>query len=113
MSQRMQSFVCDSALNPLTWCSPAKTEGNAYAHTRVKDGKPLYCFSVQGGDTQDQNLLQCFLNMTEFGMNVQEATEAPNINTYQFFYRSATRTANQSRALYSSITIRLHGLRKS
>jgi gamma-glutamyltranspeptidase/glutathione hydrolase len=40
-------------------------------------------FSVQGGDTQDQNLLQFFLNVVEFGMTVQEATEAPNITSYQ------------------------------
>ena len=40
-------------------------------------------FAVQGGDTQDQNLLQFFLNIVEFDMNVQEASEAPNINSYQ------------------------------
>jgi len=38
---------------------------------------------VQGGDSQDQNLLQFFLNMVEFGMNVQQACEAPNINSFQ------------------------------
>jgi len=38
---------------------------------------------VQGGDTQDQNLLQFFLDMVEFGMNVQEAVEGPNITSYQ------------------------------
>jgi gamma-glutamyltranspeptidase/glutathione hydrolase len=38
---------------------------------------------VQGGDTQDQNLLQFFLNVVEFGMTVQEATEAANITSYQ------------------------------
>ncbi|MGB6865026.1 MAG: gamma-glutamyltransferase, partial [Candidatus Aminicenantaceae bacterium] len=38
---------------------------------------------VQGGDTQDQNLVQFFLNMVEFGMNIQEACEAPNIVSYQ------------------------------
>ena len=47
----------------------------------MKDGKPFLAFGVQGGDTQDQNLLQFFLNMVEFNMTVQEATEAPNINT--------------------------------
>ena len=41
----------------------------------MKDGKPFLCFGVQGGDTQDQNLLQFFLNMVEFGMTVQESTE--------------------------------------
>jgi gamma-glutamyltranspeptidase/glutathione hydrolase len=40
-------------------------------------------FAVQGGDTQDQNLLQFFLNIVEFGMNVQEAAEAANFNSYQ------------------------------
>ncbi|MEP6471610.1 MAG: gamma-glutamyltransferase, partial [Acidobacteriota bacterium] len=44
---------------------------------------PYLCFSVQGGDSQDQNLLQFFLNVVEFGMTVQEATEAANINSYQ------------------------------
>ena len=37
------------------------------------DGKPMIAFSVQGGDTQEQNLLQFFLNMVEFDMNVQQA----------------------------------------
>ncbi len=38
---------------------------------------------MQGGDTQDQNLLQFFLNVVEFGMTVQEAVEAANITSYQ------------------------------
>ena len=47
--------------------------------------KPFLSFGVQGGDTQDQNLLQCFLNVVEFGMTIQEAVEAPNINTDQLW----------------------------
>jgi gamma-glutamyltranspeptidase/glutathione hydrolase len=49
----------------------------------MKDGEPLLAFAVQGGDTQDQNLLQFFLNIVEFGMTVQEAAEAANITSYQ------------------------------
>jgi gamma-glutamyltranspeptidase/glutathione hydrolase len=49
----------------------------------LKSGKPYLCFSVQGGDSQDQNLLQFFLDTVEFGMTVQRATEAPNINSFQ------------------------------
>ena len=49
----------------------------------LKDGRPYLSFAVQGGDTQDQNLVQFFLNMVEFGMNVQQAVEAANINSYQ------------------------------
>jgi gamma-glutamyltranspeptidase/glutathione hydrolase len=86
MSQRMQSFVCDSALNPFNVLEPGKRPRVTLTPSiAMKDGRPLYCFGVQGGDTQDQNLLQFFLNMTEFGMNVQEATEAANINTYQYY----------------------------
>ena len=38
--------------------------------------KPFLSFAVQGGDAQDQNLLQFFLNVVEFGMSVQQAAEA-------------------------------------
>jgi len=38
---------------------------------------------VQGGDAQDQFLLQFFLNVVEFGMNVQEAAEADNFLSFQ------------------------------
>jgi gamma-glutamyltranspeptidase/glutathione hydrolase len=48
-----------------------------------KDGKPWLAFAVQGGDTQDQNLIQFFLDVVEFGMTVQEAVEGPNVNSYQ------------------------------
>jgi gamma-glutamyltranspeptidase/glutathione hydrolase len=51
----------------------------------LKEGKPFLAFGVQGGDTQDQNLLQFFLNIVEFGMTVQQATEAPNFNTNQLW----------------------------
>ena len=51
----------------------------------LKGGKPFLSFAVQGGDTQDQNLLQFFLNVVEFGMNVQQAAEAANFNTNQLW----------------------------
>jgi gamma-glutamyltranspeptidase / glutathione hydrolase len=86
MSQRMQSFVCDPALNPFNVVEPGKRPRVTLTPTlALKDGKPFISFAVQGGDTQDQNLLQFFLNMVEFGMNVQEAVEAPNFNTNQIF----------------------------
>lgn len=84
MSQRMQSFVLDPAQNPFNVLEPGKrprvtlTPGMA-----LKDGKPFLSFAVQGGDSQDQDLLQCFLNVVEFGMTIQEAVEAPNIISYQ------------------------------
>ena len=84
MSQRMQSFVSDPAENPFNVVAPGKQPRVTLTPTlALKNGKPFISFAVQGGDTQDQNLLQFFLNMVEFDMNVQEATEAPNINTNQ------------------------------
>lgn len=84
MSQRMQSFVTDATLNPFNVVEPGKRPRVTLTPTlALKDGKPYLSFAVQGGDTQDQNLLQFFLNIVEFGMTVQEATEAPNINTNQ------------------------------
>jgi gamma-glutamyltranspeptidase / glutathione hydrolase len=86
MSQRMQSFVLDSALNPFNVLEPYKKPRVTLTPTlAMKDGKPFLSFAVQGGDTQDQNLLQFFLNVVEFNMTVQQATEAANINTDQLW----------------------------
>lgn len=84
MSQRMQSFVTNPKENPYNVVEPGKRPRVTLTPAlALKDGKPFLSFAVQGGDTQDQNLLQFFLNMVEFGMTVQEASEAPNINTDQ------------------------------
>jgi gamma-glutamyltranspeptidase / glutathione hydrolase len=84
LSQRMQSFVLDKALNPFNVVHPGqRPRATLTPSLALKDGKPLMAFSVQGGDTQDQNLLQFFLDMVEFKMNVQQAAEAHNILSYQ------------------------------
>ncbi len=84
LSQRMQSWVLDPALNPFNVLEPGKRPRVTLTPSlALKDGKPFLAFSVQGGDTQDQNLLQFFLSFVEFGMNVQQATEAAAFNSYQ------------------------------
>lgn len=84
MSQRMQSFVLDEAINPFNVVQPGqRPRATLTPSLALQDGKPLMAFSVQGGDSQDQNLLQFFLNIVEFGMNVQQAAEAHNITSYQ------------------------------
>ena len=86
MSQRMQSFVLDSNINPFNVVAPGKRPRVTLTPSiAMKEGKPYMAFGVQGGDTQDQNLLQFFLNVVEFGMTVQEATEAANINSNQLW----------------------------
>lgn len=84
LSQRMQSFVLDPAENPYNVVEPGKRpRATLTPSIASRNGKPFMAFSVQGGDTQDQNLLQFFLNVVEFGMTVQEACEAANITSWQ------------------------------
>jgi gamma-glutamyltranspeptidase / glutathione hydrolase len=103
LSQRMQSFVLDERLNPFNIVEPGKrpratlTPGMA-----LKDGAPYLSFAVQGGDTQDQNLLQFFLNVVEFGMNVQQAAEAANITSYQMQSSFGAHTAEPGRLVLRS-----------
>jgi len=86
MSQRLQSFVLDSLINPFNIVEPGKRPRVTLTPAMaLKDGKPFLSFAVQGGDTQDQNLLQFFLNIVEFGMTPQQASEAANINSNQLW----------------------------
>jgi len=50
----------------------------------LRDGKPFLALSSPGGDTQDQQALQVFLNVAVFGMRAQEAIEAPRFNSYAY-----------------------------
>ncbi len=84
MSQRMQSFVLDEAENPFNVMAPGKRPRVTLSPTiATLLGRPFIACAVQGGDAQEQNLLQLLLNMMEFDMSVQEACEAANFNTYQ------------------------------
>jgi gamma-glutamyltranspeptidase/glutathione hydrolase len=43
----------------------------------MKDSRPWLSFGVMGGDMQPQGHVQVLLNLIDFGMNIQEAGEAP------------------------------------
>ncbi len=84
LSQRMQSFVLDAEDGPFNVLEPGKRPRVTLTPTlALKDGEPWMAFSVQGGDTQDQDLLQFFLAMVEFGQTVQQAAEHPGFHSYQ------------------------------
>ena len=105
LSQRAQSFVTDPAENPFNVIEPGKRPRVTLTPTiAMKDGVPWMAFSVQGGDTQDQNLLQYFLNAVEFGMTPQQAAEAPNMNSYQMMNSFQDHTSQPGRMLLASST---------
>jgi gamma-glutamyltranspeptidase / glutathione hydrolase len=84
LSQRMQSFATRPEDGPYNVIEPGKKPRVTLTPTlALKEGLPWLSFAVQGGDTQDQNLLQFFLDIVEFGMTPQQAAEAPNINSEQ------------------------------
>lgn len=105
MSQRMQSFVLDERENPFNVVEPGKRpRATLTPSLALKDGLPYLSFAVQGGDSQDQNLLQFFLNVVEFGMNVQQAVEAANINSFQLRASFGEHESSPGRLLVQSAT---------
>jgi gamma-glutamyltranspeptidase/glutathione hydrolase len=105
LSQRAQSFVTDASEGPFNVIEPGKRPRVTLTPTlALKDGKPYLAFAVQGGDSQDQNLLQFFLDVVEFGMTVQEATEAPNINSFQMRSSFGAHETRPGRVLLAEAT---------
>jgi gamma-glutamyltranspeptidase/glutathione hydrolase len=50
----------------------------------LRDGEPYLAFGTPGGDQQDQWTLAFFLNHVLFGMNLQQAIDAPAFHTGHF-----------------------------
>jgi gamma-glutamyltranspeptidase/glutathione hydrolase len=64
---------------------PGKRPRSTLQSTLVmKDGQPLMVMGSPGGDDQVMRTMQTLLNVVEFGMNVQQAIEAPRWNTTSF-----------------------------
>jgi gamma-glutamyltranspeptidase/glutathione hydrolase len=83
MGQRLQSAVVDP--NSPNVVAPGKRPRITLSPTLVLKGdEPFMVLSTPGGDNQDQALLQVLLNIIEFGMNPQEAVEAPRFDTQHF-----------------------------
>jgi len=80
LTQRAQAFVLTPG-HPNQLAPHKRPRITLTPSLAVRDGKPWLVFSTPGGDSQDQTLLQIFLNVAEFGMNPQEAVEAPRFNS--------------------------------
>lgn len=64
---------------------PGKLPRSTLTPTLVmKDGKPFMAVGSPGGDDQCMRILQTFVNVVDFGMNVQAAIEAPRWTTEAF-----------------------------
>jgi len=65
--------------------APGKRPRSTLQGTLVmKDGQPLMVMGTPGADNQVQATMQALLNMIDFGMNVQQAIEAPHWSTRSF-----------------------------
>lgn len=80
LSERAQSFVLTPG-HPNQIAPHKRPRITLTPSLALRDGEPWLVFSTPGGDSQDQTLLQIFLNVVEFGMNPQEAVEAPRFNS--------------------------------
>jgi gamma-glutamyltranspeptidase / glutathione hydrolase len=83
LGTRMQTFYLDdrhpNALKPGK--RPRTTLTPSLA---TRNGQPFMSFGTPGGDQQDQWTLQFFINVVDFGMDLQQAIEAPRFSTAHF-----------------------------
>jgi len=84
LSQRAQSFVLTPG-HPNQLAPHKRPRITLTPTLALKEAKPWLAFSTPCGDGQDQTLLQVFFNVAEFGMNPQEAVEAPRFNSQAMY----------------------------
>jgi gamma-glutamyltranspeptidase/glutathione hydrolase len=83
LGSRMQTFFLDERHpNALRPGKRPRTTLTPSLATRA--GEPYLAFGTPGGDQQDQWTLQFFLNVVDFGMDLQQAIEAPKFSTAHF-----------------------------
>jgi gamma-glutamyltranspeptidase/glutathione hydrolase len=77
---------------------PGKRPRSTLTPTLVmKDGKPFMAVGSPGGDDQPMRILQTFLNVVDFRMNIQAAIEAPRWSTSSFPASSFPHTMHPGR----------------
>ncbi len=84
LSTRGQMFRLDDPHHPAA-LQPRKRPRTTLTPSLVtKDGAPCMVFGTPGGDQQDQWTLQFFLNVVDFGMDVQDAIDAASFHSAHF-----------------------------
>ena len=84
LSNRMQVFDLDP-VSPNVLVGGKRPRTTLTPTIVLKDGKPFLAISTPGGDSQDQQLLNVLLQMFVFDKDIQEAIEAPRINSLHPF----------------------------
>ncbi len=80
LSQRMQQFNLDPRSPNVV--APKKRPRITLTPTILtRDGRPYLAISTPGGDSQDQQNLNVLLAHLDFGLPIQEAIEAPRLNS--------------------------------
>jgi gamma-glutamyltranspeptidase/glutathione hydrolase len=83
LNNRMPYFSLDE--DDVNFLVPGKrTRHTVNPALALKNGKPYLAWNTPGGDNQPQAMLQAFLNVVVFGMNVQQAVEAPTVTSFGF-----------------------------
>ncbi len=83
LSNRMTTFDLDPA-SPNVLVGGKRPRTTLTPTIVLKDGKPFLAIGTPGGDNQDQQILNVLLNLIVFKMGLQEAIEAPRINSLHF-----------------------------
>ena len=83
LGTRAQMFTLTPGL-PNTLAPGKRPRTTLTPSLALRDGEPYLAFGTPGGDQQDQWTLSFFLNHVHYGMNLQEAIDAPAFHTRHF-----------------------------
>jgi len=83
LTNRGQMFWLDES-SPACIAPGKRPRTTLSVNLALRDGEPYMVFGTPGGDQQDQWSLQFFLRHVHFGLNLQEAIDAPSFHTAHF-----------------------------
>jgi gamma-glutamyltranspeptidase/glutathione hydrolase len=83
LNNRLQCFYLENG-NVNILAPGKRTRHTINPALALKDGKPFLAWNTPGSDNQPQAMLQSFLSVVEFGMNLQQALEAPTVTSTSF-----------------------------
>jgi gamma-glutamyltranspeptidase/glutathione hydrolase len=84
LSNRMQVFDLDP-LSPNVLAGGKRPRTTLTPTIVLRDGKPFLAIDTPGGDSQDQQILNVLLEVFVFDKDIQEAIEAPRVNSLHPF----------------------------